>query len=159
MKNFKKGFTLVELSVVVAIIAIIATVVLTALGDSKNKGNDAAVKSNLATIRGQTELFYSNNGNSFTPASGSDFNLSICPTPYNASGNNMFVSDQTIFNSIAEAKKRGNGVAYCSNSTINWAVAVGLKSGPNTSWCIDSGGVSKQSNFSPDLAINGTVCN
>jgi prepilin-type N-terminal cleavage/methylation domain-containing protein len=163
MNNFKKvifsnkkGFTLIELLVVVAIIAILVSVVLISLSDARKRGNDAGVKSNLNTIRGVSELFYSNNGNSF----GSTLVLGECPA-HDVSATNMIQKDKTIADAITEAKKNGNGVAHCYSSSAKWSVAVGLKYGANTSWCIDSGGASKELNFSPDSAINSTTfsCN
>jgi prepilin-type N-terminal cleavage/methylation domain-containing protein len=158
--NSKQGFTLLELLVVVAIIAIISSVTLIALRDSRNKGADAAVKSNLNTIRGQSEIFYSNNDNSFLPSGGSAFGLATCPI-YNASGTNMLSKDQTIANAITEAVKRGSNGSSCYNSYLTWAVAVGLKSSATTSWCVDSGGISKQVTLAPASAINSTTfsCN
>ena len=153
MKNLKKGFTLIELLVVVAIIGILASVIFVALDSSKNKGIDTAVKANLNAIRNQSELFAANNGNSFLPAGGSTFSINTCPT-YNASGTNMLSKDKTITDAIAEAVKRGNNGSSCYNSSSFWAVAVGLKSDANTSWCVDSGGNSKQVSSVPGSAIN-----
>ncbi|MCX6751293.1 MAG: type II secretion system protein [Candidatus Nomurabacteria bacterium] len=163
-QNFQKkisgGFTLLELMIVVAIIAILSSVILVALGDSRNKGVDASVKSNLDTIRSESELFYSNNDNSFLPAGGSTFGIATCPV-YNASGTNMLSKDKTIADALAEAVKRGTNGSSCYNSNLNWAMAVGLKTDANTSWCVDSGGNSKQVSLAPANAINGTtfVCN
>ena len=58
LKNSKKGFTLIELLVVIAIIGILSSVVLASLNSARNKGNDAAVKSNLANQRAEAEIFY-----------------------------------------------------------------------------------------------------
>lgn len=164
-QNFQKkvsgGFTLIELLVVVAIIGITASVILVSINSGRTKGADAAVKSNLNTIRGQSELFYSNNSNSFLPVGGSTFGITTCPTPYNAAGANMMVRDRTVFNAIAEATRRGGNGNSCYNSSIAWAIAVGLKSSATTSWCVDSGGQSKQVASAPGSAINGTTfaCN
>jgi len=156
MNKLKKGFTLIELLVVVAIIGILASVVLAALNDSKNKGADASVKSNLNTIRGQAELFYTNNSNSFLPSGGSTFNIATCPV-YSMSGTNMLSKDKVISDAIAEAVKRGANGSSCYNSSIAWVIAVGLKSDAALSWCVDSGGMSKQ--VATAAPINGTVCN
>jgi len=56
MKN--KGFTLIELLVVIAIIGILSSVVLASLNTARNKGEDAAVKSNLAGARAEAEIYY-----------------------------------------------------------------------------------------------------
>ncbi len=56
MKNNQKGFTLLELLVVVAIIGLLATVVVVSLNSARGKGGDAGVKTNLLNIRGQAEI-------------------------------------------------------------------------------------------------------
>jgi prepilin-type N-terminal cleavage/methylation domain-containing protein len=160
MNKFKKGFTLLELLVVVAIIAIITSIILVSLSDSRNKGADAAVKSNLDTIRGQSELFYANNDNTFLPPGGSTFGIASCP-PYNPLGTSMFSNDKTISGAIVEAVRRGSNGSSCYNSGLYWVVAVGLKSNGSHSWCVDSGGNSKQVNLAPAQAINNATfsCN
>ncbi|MFT5037268.1 MAG: prepilin-type N-terminal cleavage/methylation domain-containing protein, partial [Candidatus Azotimanducaceae bacterium] len=55
---FKRGFTLIELLVVIAIIGILASVVLASLNTARDKGADAAIKSNLANTRAQAEIVY-----------------------------------------------------------------------------------------------------
>lgn len=159
MKNYKKGFTLIELLVVVAIIGVLASVILASSSGSRNKSADAGVKSNLNTIRGVSELFYSNNGNSFLPSGGVAIGITTpCPT-YVAGGTNMIIRDRTIADAIAEAVKQGGNGSSCYNSSVNWAVAVGLKTSANTSWCVDSGGASRQVNSVPGSAISaGGAC-
>lgn len=158
-KKEEKGFTLLELLMVVAIIGVLTSIVLVSLTDSRNRGADAAVKSNLDTVRGQSELFYSSS-NSFLPSGGATFNIATCPA-YNASGTNMLSKDKVIAEAIAEAVKRGDNGSSCYNSSINWAIAVGLKSNSALSWCVDSGGNSKQVSSAPNGAINNTTfsCN
>ncbi len=52
------GFTLIELLVVVAIIGILASVVLASLNSARQKGQIAAIKSNLKNMMSQAELLY-----------------------------------------------------------------------------------------------------
>jgi prepilin-type N-terminal cleavage/methylation domain-containing protein len=158
LRNFHSGFTLIELLVVVAIISVISAVIFAALGSARAKGGDAAIKTNLSTVRSMSELFYLSNG-SFLPSGGSTFAIAACPV-YSASGTNMLSKDSVIASAVAEAVKRGNS-SSCYNSAIAWAVAVGFKSDSNVSWCIDNTPTSKQVNSAPATAINGTTftCN
>lgn len=56
--NNRKGFTLVEMLVVIAVIGIISTVALTALGPSRNKAKDSRIISGLNQIRAVAETIY-----------------------------------------------------------------------------------------------------
>ena len=151
-KSFKPGFTLIELLVVVAIVGILASITLGYLASARKKGDDTAVKSNLATARSVVELFYLNNANSYLPLGGSTFSIAACPT-YSASGTNMFSNNKIVADTVAEAVKRGNG-SSCYNSDNIWAIAVGLKLTPNTSWCVDVTGTARMVNFTPSEAID-----
>jgi prepilin-type N-terminal cleavage/methylation domain-containing protein len=58
----RKGFTLIEILIVVAIIAILASVVLVGLGPTQQAGRDARRISDLGEVQTGLELYYSKCG-------------------------------------------------------------------------------------------------
>lgn len=56
MRN--KGFTLIEMLVVVAVIGILSSVVLTALGPARDKAKDTRITEELAQVRSLAESMY-----------------------------------------------------------------------------------------------------
>jgi prepilin-type N-terminal cleavage/methylation domain-containing protein len=62
LKNERKGFTLIEILIVVAIIAILASIVLVGLGPSQQAGRDARRLSDLREVQNGLELYYNDCG-------------------------------------------------------------------------------------------------
>src|SRR5580658_7377218 len=58
----RKGFTLIEILIVVAIIAILASIVLVGLGPTQQSGRDARRLSDLHEIQNGLELYYNKCG-------------------------------------------------------------------------------------------------
>ena len=58
----EKGFTLIEILIVVAIIAILASVVLVGLGPTQSGGRDARRVSDLSEVQNGFELYYNKSG-------------------------------------------------------------------------------------------------
>lgn len=84
----KRGFTIIELLVVVAIIGILTGVVLVAISDSRQRARDARRKTELKSIENAIELYASyNNGkfpssltelhDSLSAQTGSDYKLPV----------------------------------------------------------------------------------
>lgn len=155
-----RGFTLIELLVVIAIIGILSAVVLASLNTARNKGADAAIKSNLQTIQTQAELFYDNNGNKYNTDGSTAQALGACP----ASGNTMFNSESTIKNAIASAFNAvGATIAtttcYMNAAGTEYFIQVPLKtlSSANTVqyYCVDSTG---QATTTTTKLTSGTRC-
>ncbi len=78
-KTLNKGFTLVELMVVLVIISILTGIVMGNLTDSKKKARDAKRVTDLATIQLAEELFF-DRCNSYTPSIDIDSLTYVCPT-------------------------------------------------------------------------------
>lgn len=63
MQNNKRGFTLIEILVVVSIIGMLSSFVLASMSDAKNNAKTKAGMQALSNIIKQGEIYYSANGN------------------------------------------------------------------------------------------------
>lgn len=127
MVNNKKGFTLIELLVVIAIIGILASVVLASLNSARSKGADASIKSNMANIRAQAELWYDDHGQTYG-------------TSVSACTGGAF-ADTVITSAISQIEaQNGTGTVTCATSADgqSWAIMSPLKS--TGTWCVDNTG-------------------
>jgi prepilin-type N-terminal cleavage/methylation domain-containing protein len=61
MKNAKKGFTLIELMIVVAIIGILAAIAIPKFADLINKSKEGATKGGLSSARSAVQVYYGDN--------------------------------------------------------------------------------------------------
>ena len=139
MKNLKRGFTLIELLVVIAIIGILSSVVLASLNTARSKGADAAVKSNLANIGTQAEIYY-DIGNTYGTSA-------TCNTD-GLSGTLVF-GDSTVAKALAgvDANIPANATITCNTDSLGqkWAISVSTLNGSGGAWCVDNSGNAKAS--------------
>jgi len=127
---YKKGFTLIELLVVIAIIGILSSVVLASLNSARAKGADAAIKSGLANMRAQAELYYdSQSPNSYS---------SLCTEPSGLAG------------MLSSVGTNAGSAASCFSSSTSWAASAALKAGGG--YCVDSTGYSGTSTIEAGLS-------
>ena len=138
-----KGFTLIELLVVIGVIAILAAVVVSALGGARNKASDKASFSDLNNTRTQANLYYTGSG------------ASTYGTLTAACNAGMFSADTTIAAAIAHATTNSNAIA-CNVGPTNqtFAVAVTLKTGSGY-YCVDSSNTGRT--ISTSVATSGLV--
>ncbi len=135
-----RGFTLIELLVVIAIIGILASVVLASLNSARDKGEDAAIRSNLNNARAQAEMSYDDSGRSYD---------NVC------SGTST--SDpQGIADLVTAATAAGGGAAAadCDDDASAWAAEKQLTS--DDYYCVDSTGAAVEGAASKGAAA--TVC-
>ena len=147
------GFTLIELLVVIAIIGLLSSIVLASLGAARNKAADAAIQADLVGVRSQAEIYYADNGESYSSVNTGLLITDSCST-YNVSPTVLF-SNSSIKNAIVHAFQQNglmvNGL-YCAadNATKSYAVAVALKTSPTGAFknyfCVDSTGIAKTKN-------------
>ncbi len=143
-----RGFTLIELLVVIAIIGILASVVFASLNSARDKGSDAAVKSNLVNNRAQAELYYTNNlsyEGLCTSATGSG----IDPLQAAADAGGLVVYTGT-------AGGTTNRVV-CHDTITHWGVQAYL-AGAGLYFCMDSSGAATTSSTNLIGAGNDVTC-
>ncbi len=150
-KNFKSGFTLIELLVVIAIIGILASVVLASLNTARAKGADAKVKSELANMRAQAEIYYDTNGG-YTQDTVDGVVDGACDADSSIFTESVFakaIADITATTGSPACALGGSG-----SKASAWAMVAPLKSVADTYWCVDSTGASEASGGT----LNGASC-
>lgn len=142
--TFQRGFTLIEILVVIAIIGILASVVLGSLNSARDKGVDAAVKSDLDGITKEVQIYHISAGN-YTDVCTND--ASIASALSNAK--TMVAASPTL---------GGMGDGECLSDADTWAVWVNLKNASTTAWCIDSTGAKAVIATQDSSAVDLTAC-
>lgn len=161
------GFTLIELLVVIAIIGILASVILASLNSARTKGNDAAIKSNLANARIQAELFYDTNGNSYygsTSATRLCYSAALVGSvkgmyQFMVAAQKSFTANSAATPIYSNAAATPWNTVTCHSSVVSWAIEAPLNSSTSSSplfWCVDSTGAAKQ--VTGVLAASKYVC-
>ena len=136
-KTLNRGFTLIELLVVIAIIGILASVVLASLNSARDKGEDAAIKSNLNNARAQAALYYEDNTRSYD---------GVCAASQSATPGG-------ILDLVAGAIGGGAAAADCDDDVDVWAVEKELNSGEF--YCVDSTGKAAENAATKGAAATG----
>ncbi len=121
----KKGFTIIELLVVVAIIAVLTGIVLVNVTSYINKGKDAAIKGNLATLLTNGAVYFDSNGNYTT----------FCTS--------SMVAGKPIYDAINTA---AGAAPTCAVKITNdaWCACSTLKTTAGNVFCVDSTGYKKE---------------
>ncbi|MBP9715542.1 MAG: type II secretion system protein [Candidatus Pacebacteria bacterium] len=157
LKIFKRGFTLLELLVVVAIIGILSAIVLTSIATSRAKSIDSLIQQNLRTVQTQAEVYFQNNKTYTINSNGSDAAAYPCSSASTFLGMYKWdlqnkKGDPVINRAIGDIMKKINNTnppytSLCAAGKNSWAVAIRLKSSSINNdenvikdryWCVDS---------------------
>ena len=137
----QKGFTIIELIVVIAIIVILATIILININGYINKGKDAAVKEDMSTLLTDATNFYASS------SSGSFAGVSSDPDYLKASTG---ITGGSLSYTLVTACDSAND---CSGSSTKWCACIVEKaSSTTTDFCVDSSGTRKE------VSTSGTTC-
>lgn len=124
-KSLQKGFTLIELLVVITIIGILSAIVLSSLGNARDRARDASIRTSLANLTNEAELNISSGG--AYPADACD--------------------DGAAFDRIMDAVRSNakDGDADCDVSSPNATAyrafgRLNVADGTNDAFCVDSTG-------------------
>ncbi len=137
-KNYLKrlsGFTLVEMLVVIAIIGILSTTVLTALGPARNKAKDARIISDINQIR------------------------AVAETLYDGTYDNVALDQPEIAKAAADVAKNQGELRINKSSdqgALNFAAYSKLASDSNTFYCVDSAGNALETKTEPSGGLCST---
>src|SRR5580765_1490831 len=125
MKTSSKGFTIIELLMVIAIIAVLAAIVLVNVTPYIAKGKDAAIKGNMSTILTNGAVFYDNQS----------------PSTYVGfiTGANCNTGDNTFTTPLAAITAAGGTVTCPASTATNFCVTTTLNLAGGT-FCVDSTG-------------------
>jgi len=131
----ERGFTLLELLVVIAGIALLSSLMLVGVAQRERDAQDKAIIGELDQVRKQAEAFYVTNGTY----------QGLC----NASQN---LTELGRLGELKASIQEKGGELKCMSSASDYAVSSSLPSGDY--WCVDSQGASRQI----DSAVESTSC-
>ncbi len=137
----QKGFTIVELLIVIVIIGILAALIIAAYNGIQGRAKDVAVQTDLRGVASKMEFYFSDN-NTYPPSSaalsGAGFFASKSSYDTTATANYLFCTTASagISNNYALVAKSGSGATfYISDQNKTPTVFSGTFPGSSTTIC------------------------
>lgn len=143
MKTNQKGFTLIELLVVIAIIGILAALVLVALGNARDKANDARIKSNIGQLRTIAEIIYDSNGASYMSTGEGDVGACFTSPDATTCTDSSIVTNVSALRSDISDANNGTNVSAEATSQAFCIEALLNENGNSAYTCVDSTGTTQ----------------
>ena len=137
--NLSRGFSLIELLIVITIVGVLSTIILSSISNSRARAYDSKIKQQLSSFRTAAEIYFTNQ----------------TPNSYNTTGSPITSCANGIFNDV-DAVNGAPGlyiapgnlpdfaqpVCGAADSGSAYAVKATLYSG-NEYWCVDNKGSSR----------------
>ena len=168
LKN-KKGFTIIELLIVIAIIGLLATISIVALNGARQKGRDAKRVGDIRQIQTALELYYSNYGEYPTTlgdsiASGTKIYLADVPTAPTPADGDCSDSNNSYTYEVQGTTSASYSISFCLGNSVgeisagvNLAIPGGITSTTYAWQTVGTAGFSAGKASYTSLAIyNGT---
>lgn len=149
MHVFLRGFTFIELMVVIGVIAILSAITLATLNYERQHSKDVAIINDLELVRQQAESYFGDNSNYGTQlatgkcdTAGTMFTDSNYPGFARAFNAIKSLNGAPTIGTITYITCNTGPAGYCSAGKCG-TYAVGVKLASGSYWCVDSTGVSK----------------
>jgi prepilin-type N-terminal cleavage/methylation domain-containing protein len=136
--NKNKGFTIVELIVVIAIIAVLAAIVLVNVTQYINKSKNSAIKGNLASLTTNAAAYFDENATDVGGAFCLDADTgagAAGPIALAIKGAYNDTADLTCVGDAAVASGGTGTQAWCA-----WSNTLAVGTTAASTWCVDSTG-------------------
>lgn len=143
-KMLNRAFTLIELTIVVAIVGLLASIVLVNSQRARFQANDAQIQSLMHQLRNAAELSYSQSVETYT---------AVCDEADNSLNNTVELG--LLETAIKRENSNQNVACFESADKKEFAASSPLRSQSAKSWCVESAGLSIELNCS---AINASRC-
>lgn len=115
----QRGFTIVELLIVIVVVAILAAITIVAFNGVQQRGRDADRKSGVAAIAKALELYYTDNGE-YPVSSGSTTINSSWSTTADASWANLETQLRPYLGNVPDDPKPTPGIPGMSGGGYNY---------------------------------------
>ncbi|HEY4478868.1 MAG TPA: prepilin-type N-terminal cleavage/methylation domain-containing protein [Candidatus Paceibacterota bacterium] len=147
LKKSQKGFTVIELLIVVSIIGLLSSIVMASLNSARIKGADAAIKTDLSGIRSSAAVEFENLNSSYNNTGSTIILTSGASNCDGATTANSILANTSIQRAVPHANaqaKKPFEYPICVIASSAYAIASPTRVGSTGNfWCVDSNGEGK----------------